>query len=399
MNHIWTRRDPCFDSLTCPYPLLSRCGGSLSLPLWLAGLISNQKASNPSLTSSQFIKFMKLAQHRPLGRSLMFGCCTTACPIFDWHQWHNKLSESNLLWLLRRLQGRLLRLLPRLRQLLLTRVGLVIGPGKAALVIATLPGVGHHFGRIPLSPGSLCVILPPDLLLISRFGWVTWILCSRGFWVAGGTGGCLLALEMTNTEVLILHRMAGRRGDPGLVHLPTQTWHLSGLPSPHRAAGRAIGLPSPLTIEQGWWCTLHGTTYFTILSRPLKGTPLPWLLEGTLWLKRLWSTCLKTTSQRMWSAPSSHSIHLEKTPSSTLNPKRSSIRKIISIWRWTWILLFQSSHCKCMDPCVPSVCQVCSQFLLHVSTHQRNWLIERQSIVVSLSLSLFSSHQSSSPLL
>ena len=213
----------------------------------------------------------------------------------------------------------------------------------------------------------MCVILPPDLLLISRFGWVTWILCSWGFWVAGGTGGCLLALEMTNTEVLILHLMAGRRGDPGLVPLPTQTWHLSGLPSPHRAAGRAIGLPSPLTIEQGWWCTLHGTTYFTILSRPLTGT-----------------TCLKTTSQRKWSAPSSHGIHLEKTPSSTLNPKRSSIGKIISIWRWTWILLFQSSHCKCMDPCVPSVCQVCSQFLLHVSTHQRNWLIERQSIVVSL---------------
>ena len=153
-----------------------------------------------------------------------------------WSSW-NWLNTTHLvvLWCL-------LCLLTQLRQLLLTRVGLVLGPGKAALMIATPPGVGHHFGRIPLSPGSVCVLLPPDLLLISRFGWVTGILWSWGFWVAAGMAGCLLALEMANTEVLILHLVAGRGWDPGLVPLPTQTWQPSGLPSRHKAAGRAIDL-------------------------------------------------------------------------------------------------------------------------------------------------------------
>ena len=129
-------------------------------------------------------------------------------------------------------------------------------------------------------------------------------------------------------------------------------------------------------------------------SRPLKGASLPWLLEGKLWLKRPWSTCLKMRPQRKWPAPSSHSMHLEKTPSSTLNPLRSLIRKRISNWRWAWILPSQSNHCMCMDPWIPSECQVCSQFLLHVSMHQRNWLIKRQSMSLLL---MFCSHQSSSP--
>ena len=59
-NHIWMSRDPCFDSLSCPYPLLSHCGCGLS---WSPG--------DPKLTFSKFMEFMKLAQHHPLGRSLV----------------------------------------------------------------------------------------------------------------------------------------------------------------------------------------------------------------------------------------------------------------------------------------------------------------------------------------